>query len=224
MIDDEVQADVRGALAMAAAVPLERHRLDGVRRAAGDERTTDLHPTWRSERALPGHVRDALAIGRSDLVAVARECRASGRWAPLLTSVNAWGYGESGYGVWRTRRILALADIEDRLDAAVATLDGEGPVAAYYLLNNEGHLHGWGPALFTRFLEVVDLREAEGALGLDTGSAHAVNALVPCSDLGAADWGTAEYAFYLALVHRIAADLALDAPIVVAALASEVVA
>jgi hypothetical protein len=221
VIDDEVRADVRAAREMAEVAALDAAVLDGVDWTVGDERAVELHPSWRTELALPGHVRDVLRIGRSDLVAVARDCRGTGRWAPLLACTNAWGYGPSGYGAWRTRRILGLPEAESRLREAVATLDADGPVEAYYRLNNEGHLHGWGPALFTRFLEAADERESGRALALDHALAEAVNALVPGSDLAAADWGTAEYAFYLGLMHRIAAGTGTTATAVEAALAEK---
>jgi hypothetical protein len=221
VIDDDVLADVRAAQALAAATDIDGGVLDGVTWSASDERTVDLPPSWRRVEELPGQVREALRIGRSDLLAVAARCRASGAWAPLLAGVNAWGYGMFTYGAWRTRRILDLADAELRLDAAIATLDGDGAVEAYYQLNNEGHLHGWGPTLFTRFLGVADLRDSGRALALDSALATAVNGLVPGSDLGAADWSTAEYAFHLGLLHRIAAEAGVAPTIVEAALAEK---
>jgi hypothetical protein len=185
------------------------------------ERTVDLHPGWRTMEDLPDHLRSAQRIGRSDLLAVAAECRGTAVWTPLLTVVNAWCYGRSGYGAWRTRRILDLVDVGRRLTAAVATLDADGPLEAYYQLNNDGHLHGWGPTMFTRFLDVADQRGSDRALGLDAALARAVNELVPGCGLGAADWGTAEYAFYLGLMHRIAAEAGVAPPMVEAALAAK---
>jgi hypothetical protein len=220
-IDDEVRADVRAALDLAASVVIDRGVLDGVTWSRDDERAVDLHPAWRGEELLPGHVRDTLRIGRADLRDLAGECRETGRWSSLVAAANAWGYGRSGYGAWRTRRILALPEAEARLAAAVATLDVEGPVEAYYRLNNEGHLHGWAPALFTRFLDAADLRSAGRALGLDPALADAVNTLVAGSDLAPADWGTAEYAFYLGLMHRIAAEVGLAPTVVETSLAAK---
>jgi len=217
----EVRADVRSALDLAASARIDGGVLDGVSWTADGERAVDLPPAWRAVGEVPAHVRDALRVGRSDLLAVASDCRGTGTWTPLLASVNAWGYGRSGYGAWRTRRILDLPDVEVRLGAAIATLDADGPVEAYYQLNNDGHLHGWGPMLFTRFLDAADLRDSGRALGLDPVLATAVNGLVPGSDLGAADWGTAEYAFYLGLLHRIADEVGVGPATVEAALAAK---
>ncbi|MDH2416688.1 hypothetical protein [Nocardioides sp. CER19] len=221
MIDDDVRADVRAAEDLAGSTPIDGGALNGVAWTGDADRVVWLHPAWQTVEILPEHVRDALRIGRLDLVAVAFACRATGTWRPLLAGVNAWCYGGSEHGVERTRRVLALADLETRLEAAVAVLDADGPVEAYYLLSNEGHVHGWGPALFTRFLDAADRRESGRALGLDPALAGAVNGLVPGSDLAAADWGTAEYAFYLGLLHRVAAEAGVSPTSVEAALAAK---
>ena len=202
MIDDEVLADIAAAEAEAAACELDGATLASL--SWGDEPggSVGLHASWQGEDRLPEHVRRDLRIGRGDLARVTAECRAAGAWLPLLVASSAWGLGESGFGLWRTRRVASIHDAEIRLRAAVATLDAEGPVAAYYHLNNDGHLHGWGPALFTRFLACVDPR----ALTLDVAQAAALNHIVP-ADLAieANDWGTADYAFYLAVINRVAA-------------------
>lgn len=221
MIDDEVEADVRAALELAETTQIEGGALDGVTWTVDAERVVSLDPAWADETLLPADVRKTLRIGRPDLLSVAAECRDLHRWSPLLAAVNAWCFGPSGEGPWRTRRILDLADVEARLEAAVVSLDGDGPVEAYYRLNNEGHVHGWGPALFTRFLDAADRREDERALGLDQVLARAVNGLVADCDLGPADWATSEYAFFLALLHRIAREAGVPATVVEAALAAK---
>jgi len=193
MIDEEVLADVRTAEELARTSDLVTGVLDGL--------------TWAKPTAV-----DALHQ-------LAASCRGEGRWTPLLVAVDDWSHGESGHGAWRTRRITALPDLEVRLAAAVATLDAGGAVEAYYQLNNDGHVHGWGPALFSRFLQVAD--RTEHALALNAPLAEAGNALVPGSDLGSADWSTPEYAFHLALMHRIAAEVAQPAATVAAALAEK---
>jgi hypothetical protein len=221
VIDDEVAADVRAARQLAASTAVEGGVLDGLTWVADTGRVVALHASWREEPRLSAEVRGSLRIGRPELLRVAARCREEGTWAPLLVAVSAWGYGDSGHGARRTRRIAGLADLEVRLDAAVTTLDADGPVEAYYQLANEGHVHGWGPTLFTRFLEAADQRHEEGALGLDASLARAIDALVPGSDLGAADWSTAEYAFYLGLLHRIAAESGAEPTVVEAVLAAK---
>lgn len=201
MIDDEVLADIATAEAEAAVCELDGPTLASL--SWGDEPggSVRLHESWRAEERLPEHVRTDLRIGRGDLARITAECRAAGEWLPLMIATSAWGLGDSGFGLWRTKRVAALPDVEVRLRAAVATLDADGPVAAYYHLNNDGYLHGWGPALFTRFLACLDPR----ALPLDVAQAAALNHLVPDDlQIEANDWGTAEYAFYLAVINRIA--------------------
>jgi hypothetical protein len=220
VIDAEVRADVEVAGVLGRTSAIAAGVLDGVTWVAHTlpHQAVELHPAWAKEPLLTQGVRSSLRIGRADLLDTAQSCRQGGTWLPLLVAVNAWGYGISGYGAWRTSRIAGLPDAEVRLAAAVATLDADGPVEAYYLLNNDGYLHGWGPAFFTRFLHLADRRAdqpgAECALVLDTPLADAVNALVPGSDLGHADWGTAEYAFHLALLHRIAGDVGVNVSVV----------
>lgn len=201
MIDDEVLADIAAAEAEAAVCELDAATLTSLSWADEPGGSVPLHESWHTEERLPEHVRRTLRIGRGDLARITAECRASEEWVPLLIATSAWGLGESGFGLWRTKRVAAIGDAEVRLQAAVATLDADGPVAAYYHLNNDGYLHGWGPALFTRFLACLDPR----ALTLDVSQAAALNHLVP-DDLAieANDWGTAEYAFYLAVINRIA--------------------
>lgn len=221
MIDVDVRAEVRAARELAAAAVIDVALLDGVTWTADPERAVPLHPAWRAEPTLPEQVRETLRLRRSDLLAVAARCRERGEWAPLLAAANAWACGGSGHGRVRTRRMLGLVDLEPSLRAAIATLDADGPVHAYFLLNNEGHLHGWGPALFTRFLASADRRMAGRALGLDPVLARAVTALVAGSELGAADWSTAEYAYYLGLLHRIADQVGVSASVVEAVLAAK---
>jgi hypothetical protein len=220
-IDPAVRADVRAALELAATTPIRGGALDGVTWTADEERAVPLHGGWSAEDLLPGPVRASLLIGRSDLLAAAARCRGSGRWAPLLVAANAWCYGPSPDGPGRTRRLLARPDLEARLATAVATLDTLGPIEAYHRLLNDGHVHGWGPALFTRFLDAADRRESEHALALDATLARAVNGLVPGSDLAVADWGTAEYAFHLGLLHRVAAEVGVAPTAVEAALTAK---
>lgn len=221
MIDTEVLADVRVASELARSTALATGVLDGVAWVASADTGVELHPGWRALEPLPGPVRDSLRITAEDLAGVAAEARERGLWLPLLVAANAWGYGTSGYGAWRTARTASVPDAEVRLAAAVATLDADGPVEAYYLLNNAGHLHGWGPALFSRFLRLADRRTQGRAVVIDAALAAAVNALVPGSDLGAADWGTAEYALHVGLLHRIAADVGVDPAIVEAVLTAK---
>lgn len=209
MLDADVQADVWDALDKAAASPIDEAPI-GAHGWDDPLHQVSLAADWRLEPRLPYAVRESLRIGPADLFELAEACRAEDTWLPLLVSVNAWSYGESGYGHWRTRRSAQVADVETRLRAAAITLRVDGPVDAYYLLNNDGYIQGWGPALFTRFLFFADQRAEDRAVILDSTVAEGINRLVPGAQLPATDWSTAEYAFCHALLNRLASVRALD--------------
>ncbi|WP_139277460.1 8-oxoguanine DNA glycosylase OGG fold protein [Rhodococcoides corynebacterioides] len=74
-----------------------------------------------------------------------------------------WGHGKSGYGPFRTARILTggrrrplehelSTDVVDKLRASVDHVRGDGPVEGYRYMANEGALWGLGPAFFTKWL------------------------------------------------------------------------
>lgn len=73
-----------------------------------------------------------------------------------------WGHGHSGYGPFRTARILSAslepvdksvdATVVDRLKTSIERVRVAGSVEAYRYLNNEGHIGGLGPAFFTKWL------------------------------------------------------------------------
>ena len=219
MIDDEVREEVDLALRRAEAVELEGGVLDGLAWPDGDGEAVPLEESWRTEPRLPLAVRDSGRIRPADVRAVAADCRERGEWTPLLVAVNAWAYGSAGWGHWRTRRLVSLPDREARLQAAVATLDDAGrdggPVGAYYVLNNEGGLHGWGPPYFTRFLAFAGRAGDPEAVCLDATLARAVNSLVPGSHLPAGEWSTGEYAYHLGILYRMG-DVVGRTPAVVA--------
>ena len=68
----------------------------------------------------------------------------------------AWGYGRTGYGRARTRKILAdTSDAAKRLDEARAIASGGSTKAAvdsYAFLGGRGRLRGLGPAFGTKYI------------------------------------------------------------------------
>ncbi|WP_300676808.1 hypothetical protein [Nocardioides sp.] len=216
MIDTRMGREVRAAIEAARSSALDARALDDLGRSGRGEVATEvaLHPSWAEVASLPAHLRERLGVGRADLDEAAARARADGRWAELVAVSAAWGYGRSSYGSWRTARITTLPEVAERLAATVEVLDVEGPVAAYYRLVNEGHLHGWGPASFTRFLAAADLRGAGRAVMLTPAIAAAVNGLLVLDEIAVADWPTVDYAFHHALTHRIAAECGLDVTVV----------
>lgn len=73
-----------------------------------------------------------------------------------------WGHDHSGYGPFRTARILSAslepadksvdANVVDRLKTSIERVHEAGSVEGYRYLNNEGHIGGLGPAFFTKWL------------------------------------------------------------------------
>lgn len=93
-------------------------------------------------------------LAREDVRGTSR-CAAEGGVATeqAILAVMAWGYGNVGYGPWRTGRILQInAVATSRLAEVAATLASEGAVVAYQLLANSDRLKGLGPAFGTKYL------------------------------------------------------------------------
>ncbi|KQS96997.1 hypothetical protein ASG23_15445 [Cellulomonas sp. Leaf395] len=85
-----------------------------------------------------------------------------------------WGHGWSGYGPYRTARVLTgmkrpagepvSPDVESRLNESIAIARASGPVEGYRFLNNRpGKIDGLGPAFFTKWLYFVTARADENS-------------------------------------------------------------
>lgn len=141
----------------------------------------------------------------------------------FVVNVNAWGYGDAGYAGHRTEAVVTEAAFEASAGGALARLNqAVGPDeypweldAYFFLLNNVGHVDGWGPAFFTKFLYFGDRRnqpgQAGGALILDQVMSERLRDLVVDTSVvpgryrfRSSRWTTPEYAFYLAIVRRVA--------------------
>lgn len=206
MIAADVREEVAEAVELAQGCALDLELVARLQRelsaAVGhDDGAVRLSDHWRFEPRLRPDLRAGQQVSPADLVDIAGQCRRERRWVPLMVAANAWGYGPAAFGHWRTQRITALPEAGLLLQAAVAVLDAHGPVAAYAYLHDEGHVHGWGPALFTRFLRFADVTGS--AVVIDHATAAGVNALQDDVELGAGEWSTAEYAFHHALLHRL---------------------
>lgn len=144
----------------------------------------------------------------------------------FLYLVNAWGYGTTGYGHTRTANV-AEAFYESALRAVEILHDPSedlAPIAAYFHLNNEGHVKGWGPAFFTKFLMFVDPANSDAndldrvhAAVLDRLTASQTNGFLsnevksrrprrssPLGRFGQSGWTTVQYAYYLSLLTALA--------------------
>lgn len=64
-----------------------------------------------------------------------------------------WGYGPTGYGPWRTHRVLSQTpDAAGRLHEAARRLRNGGGLNAYRWLAGEGRIRWFGPAFATKYL------------------------------------------------------------------------
>jgi hypothetical protein len=180
--------------------------------------TIGLVQTWKVEESpLAVEFKTRGSISRRDLFALTQQVRdGQGSWTHLLINTFGWGWGGTSLGPSRLARVLESNDpqtIENNLAKAVATLATSGAVAAYWDLNNSSryYLKHLGPAFFTKFLYFAaeeSPRTAPRPLILDKIVAGRVNALIGRRGrLATGGWTTRDYAFYLALMDRLAKHL-----------------
>lgn len=117
-------------------------------------------------------------LRRRSLYELADTALHTGNWLPTLTATCAWGQGSNGYGPRRLTDMLdAAPDLNNRLANTAEHLVSDGPVTAYRYLAGAGHVPGFGPAFFTKFLHVAD-QEPRSALILDKVVATALRPFV----------------------------------------------
>lgn len=185
---------------MTRAVPymvrdvVDRWRQSGRRRQAG---IVLPRPCWIA--AFPQH-RDHLEslpdlLAREDVRCPAEEGVATEQ---VILAVMASGYGNVGYGPWRTGRVLQInAVATPRLAEVAKTLASEGAFAAYELLAGSHRLSGLGPVLGTKYLFFCPQRRSgRPALILDRLVASWIR---DSSDLEVNEvlWSTRPYQRYL---------------------------
>jgi hypothetical protein len=119
----------------------------------------------------------------------------------------AWGYGNVGYGPFRTNRILtARSDAAARLATVAATLKEAGAIAAYEKLSNECALRWLGPAFGTKFIYFCPQGPGGPALILDRLVSRWLNREAN-ERLNPATWSSATYRRYLQQVWEWAPTL-----------------
>ncbi len=136
-------------------------------------------------------------IGRDDVRAHAR--RAGDSPAAALDAFVAsmvWGFGRTGYAVFRTNRILAAnPDAGQRLHHIAKVLTDEGPLEGYRAMANQQRLTWLGPAFGTKYLHFCSDAH-QPALVLDDLVATWLNE--HCGTrLRPTRWSTAQYERYL---------------------------
>lgn len=102
-------------------------------------------------------------LDREDVRAVVQQQLAQGRAIAAFIPVMIWG-GPGGYGPFRARAILTAnrtrdnwrlpidSDVETRLLEGARVVREQGPVEAFRLLNNSGHIKYLGGAFFTKWM------------------------------------------------------------------------
>lgn len=112
-----------------------------------------------------------------------------------------WGYGNVGYGRWRTRRVLVTnPHAAEALRYAAHLQTTSGAVESYRSLANAGRLKHLGPAFGTKFLHFVPQSpDANPALILDAIVAAAI-AAVSGIRISPVVWRTSTYERYLSLI------------------------
>lgn len=119
----------------------------------------------------------------------------------------AWGYADSGYGVWRTQQVLSQggANAGVALDQARRLVVEQGPLAGYEQLAGPGRLEGLGPAFGTKFL----FFQNDDALILDKLIADWFT-VVDGSNLRPTTWSSKHYRHYLETMNGWAEDAGLS--------------
>ena len=119
---------------------------------------------WVSQlSAVPG-IADFLrslpsAVDRATIVATVRDTEAADRTDLAFVAAMIWGYGPSGYGPYRTARVLTGgaegvdATVLTRLRSGSRAAREGGALSGFYAMNNQpGRVPYLGPAFFTKWL------------------------------------------------------------------------
>lgn len=124
-----------------------------------------------------------------------------------------WGYGLTGYGPWRTRRVLEKnRDAGLRLLRAAREESSAGGESAYIRLARESRLTFLGPAFGTKYLHFISERPAtELPLILDAVVSRALLNLAGVA-ISAKTWSPSSYQKYLGALRGWSAALSVPPP------------
>jgi hypothetical protein len=168
--------------------------------------------------AFPSRTATFIALpDRLDRTAVRRAC-VNAAVSPAdaeraFLAVMAWGYGRTGYGPFRVRRVLATASaVGAQLQAAASTAARGQPVEAYRCLGGHGkaRLPYLGPAFGSKFLYFCSSIGPQPALILDRLVARWLRQNVDLA-FNQVRWSVSTYARYLETMFRWADELAVAA-------------
>jgi len=132
------------------------------------------------------------------------------RRAFLATMV--WGFGNVGYGRWRTERMMATANFENKIFKVAELLGAKRTLDAYQSLALKNRIVGLGPAFGTKYLYFARGRDAEQSppLILDRLVAQWLRENISL-DLNPVPWSQGTYKTYLEEIHRWANELNVTA-------------
>jgi 8-oxoguanine DNA glycosylase-like protein len=137
-------------------------------------------------------------ISRSDLFRVASQWRAGNRpVSDLFVLIMAWGYGNVGYGRYRTRLMLYTDGVNEKLEQALESLRSPDVAtlgelrSAYRSLSWGGacRLRGLGPAFFTKLLHFAGYRANQAGVQPLILDARVARALPSAGGPSLASWG-----------------------------------
>lgn len=134
----------------------------------------DLSSWTRGLNGLDGAQAGLDAVGdeidRARMCEIAEAFIAAGETVSAFVVAMVWGYGDAGYGPFRTRRVLTGRDdpegaplndeVVGRLSLALDVARRDGSVEGYRYLNNHslGRIKHLGPAFFTKWLYAATAR------------------------------------------------------------------
>ncbi|MFF2832294.1 hypothetical protein ACFVSK_11080 [Cellulosimicrobium cellulans] len=149
-------------------------------------------------------------IDRARMCELAEAFIADGQIVSAFVVTMVWGYGDAGYGPFRTRRVLTQSDdpegaplddeVVGRLSLALDVARRDGAVEGYRYLNNHslGRIKHLGPAFFTKWLYAATARGVHdqelAAPVLDDRVLRWINEK---TDLRLRHWYTDDYAAYI---------------------------
>lgn len=110
------------------------------------------------------------AMDRQEVAQIVNHKLESEAVIDAFLAVMIWGYGRTGYGAYRTNKILenhaaSPAELAERLRSSADTVRATGPLEGYRWMQytSKGKVKGLGPAFFTKWLSFTSAKgEAYG--------------------------------------------------------------
>ena len=169
---------------------------------------------WKKDFPEHGELLDSLPdlLDREGVRRVAKDAHLDPNHAvAAFVVVMLWGFGNVGYGPFRTRRILDdTPDSAGRLHAVAVALHDEGAEAAYRLFERDAKLKWLGPAFGTKFLYFAQPRGTDPQSLIHDALVSAWLAREAGINLPSLLWDTASYTTYLGLIRHWADEIGCD--------------